>query len=284
MYFYGCTAGFVYQASLRTTLVESLGVSFGSARHGSGGAGRRRRQRAPAFLLPGGPRPRSTSPRTSGRTAEPAALVKRVPKERRSDRESDALDLRGCWRALPDQLGTDPNCLIPDEGHLRPRHARAPPDPGTRRHTPRARRSHGAGLYFERRHVCRAIAESLVDGALLKSNEAATDLTLRRLKASPSSGRGPLARRWRSPQTGRTACWWAEAAALVHAPSQGVPRLILRRSALVLETPGGTHIDQGLPQVRRMTSVASVKDDRLMEELRMFLKVLGSVTWEGPLA
>ena len=35
LYFHARTAGFVYQASLRASLVESLGVSFGPVRHGA---------------------------------------------------------------------------------------------------------------------------------------------------------------------------------------------------------------------------------------------------------
>jgi conjugative relaxase-like TrwC/TraI family protein len=185
MYFHARTAGFVYQASLRAALVESLGLSFGPVRNGAAElAGiepsmlrrfsSRRAEIEEYLAVYGG---------TSGRSAELAALVTRAPKDRGVDQDSEALDLRARWRLLAAEYGVDPDDLVPDHG--RPRRVAL----GRRQKQELADMLLGPeGLTaqdstFERRDVVRAIAERLIDGARLDVVEAVADLTLGRTEA-----------------------------------------------------------------------------------------------------
>jgi conjugative relaxase-like TrwC/TraI family protein len=83
LYAHARTAGFVYQASLRAGLVESLGVTFGSVHRGAAEIegvdasvlrrfSTRRAEIEECLFLHEGP--------SSGRTAELAALATRTPK------------------------------------------------------------------------------------------------------------------------------------------------------------------------------------------------------------
>ena len=75
----------------------------------------------------------------------------------------------------------------------------------------------------------------------------------------------------------------AEVAAPVNRSGRGTPHLILRRSTRVREILGGTCIDKGSPQARRMTSVVSVKHVhvQMMGELSVFFSMPSGVTREG---
>lgn len=185
LYFHARTAGFVYQASLRAALVESLGLSFGPVRNGAAElAGidasvlRRfssRRAEIEEYLALYGGR--------SGRSAELAALVTRAPKVRGHDPDSDALNLRDRWRLLAAEYGVEPDGLVPDRG--RPRRVTLGRS-DTRELAATLLGPKGLTAQdstFERRDVVRAIAESLVDGASLDAIESAADFTLRRPEA-----------------------------------------------------------------------------------------------------
>ena len=181
-YFHARTAGFVYQASLRAGLVESLGVRFGPVRRGTAElAGldatvlRRfstRRAEIMEYLAAYG--------RTSGRSAELAALATRSPKGHGPEVGPDTPDLRSEWRRLAHEHGMDPARLFDDLG---------------RPHTVTLGRSAVAELAttllgpegltaqdstFERRDVVRAVAEGSPDGAHLDTIEAAVDHALTR--------------------------------------------------------------------------------------------------------
>jgi conjugative relaxase-like TrwC/TraI family protein len=194
LYFHARTAGFVYQASLRASLVESLGVSFGPVRHGAADlAGmdnkvlRRfstRRVEIEAYLSEYGG--------SSKRSAELAALATRAPKATRSDPAPDAVELRAQWRQLATELGIDPDHLFAGFGPPR-EVALGPADSRELA----ALLLGPAGLTaqdsnFERRDVVRAVAERALNGAHLDAIEAAVDLTLSQPEAVPLQrmGRG----------------------------------------------------------------------------------------------
>ena len=180
LYFHARTAGFVYQASLRAGLVESLGVSFGPVRQGAAelagidaGVLRRfstRRSEIEQYLATYGGR--------SGRSAELAALATRAPKVRGRGTGPDAPDLRSEWQRLAREHDVDPARLFDDLG--RPH----PVTLGRRAVAELASTLLGpAGLtvqdsIFERRDVVRALAEQLPDGAHLDAIEAAVEHTL----------------------------------------------------------------------------------------------------------
>jgi conjugative relaxase-like TrwC/TraI family protein len=180
LYFHARTAGFVYQASLRAGLVESLGVSFGPVRNGAADlAGidatvlRRfssRRVEIEAYLSEFGG--------TSKRSAELAALATRAPKTARTDPAPDATELRAQGRQLATEHGIEPDHLFPAFGPPR----KVPL--GTAETRELASLLLGpAGLTaqdssFERRDVVRAVAERVLDGAHLEGIEAATDFTM----------------------------------------------------------------------------------------------------------
>ena len=161
LYFHARTAGFVYQASLRASLVESLGVSFGPVRHGAADlAGidatvlRRfstRRVEIETYLSEFGG--------TSKRSAELAALATRAPKATRTDAAPDAVELRAQWHHLATEHGIDPDHLFPAFGP--PRKVALGP---AETEELAAQLLGPAGLTaqdsnFERRDVVRAVAE-----------------------------------------------------------------------------------------------------------------------------
>jgi conjugative relaxase-like TrwC/TraI family protein len=194
MYFQARTAGFVYQAALRASLVETLGVAFGPVRRGAAeldgidaGVLRRfssRRAEIEEYLADFGGR--------SGRTAELAALATRAPKSAsRTDPAMD-VDLRTQWQHLAIEHGVDPDCLFPTFG---PPREVALDDGTTRTLAESLLGSEGLTAQdstFQRRDVVRAIAESLGDGAHLEAIEAAADFALARSEAVvlPVVGRG----------------------------------------------------------------------------------------------
>jgi conjugative relaxase-like TrwC/TraI family protein len=180
LYFHARTAGFVYQASLRAGLVESLGVRFGPVRRGAAELDgidasvlRRfstRRSEIEEYLAAYGG--------ASGRSAELAALATRSPKMRGPGVGPGSPDLRSEWRRLAREHGVDPTRLFDDLG---------------RPHTVTIGRGavrHLANLLlgpegltaqdstFERRDVVRAVAERSVDGAHLDAIEAAVEHAL----------------------------------------------------------------------------------------------------------
>jgi conjugative relaxase-like TrwC/TraI family protein len=182
LYFHARTAGFVYQATLRAGLVESLGVSFGPVRRGAAElAGidatvlRRfstRRSEIEEYLAAYGG--------TSGRSAELAALATRVSKTRGPDAGPGSPDLRSEWRRMAREHGVDPERLFDDLGRPHAvtlgRRAIAElvgtllgPDGLTVQEST-----------FERRDVVRAVAERLPDGAHLDAIEAAVEHVLAR--------------------------------------------------------------------------------------------------------
>jgi conjugative relaxase-like TrwC/TraI family protein len=180
LYFHARTAGFVYQASLRASLVESLGVSFGPVRNGAADlAGmdatvlRRfstRRVEIENYLSEFGG--------SSKRSAELAALATRAPKTARTDPAPDAAELRAQWRQLATEHGIDLDHLFPAFGP--PRKVAL----GTAETRELAALLLGpAGLTaqdssFERRDVVRAVAERALDGAHFDAIEAAVDVTM----------------------------------------------------------------------------------------------------------
>jgi conjugative relaxase-like TrwC/TraI family protein len=194
MYFQARTAGFVYQAALRASLVETLGVTFGPVRRGAAdldgidaGLLRRfstRRAEIEEYLADFGGR--------SGRTAELAALATRSPKSASQSDPAMDVDLRTQWRHLAREHGVDPDCLFPTFG---PSREVALDDGATRTLAESLLGSEGLTAQdstFQRRDVVRAIAENLADGAHLEAIEAAADYALGRSEAVtlPAVGRG----------------------------------------------------------------------------------------------
>jgi conjugative relaxase-like TrwC/TraI family protein len=180
-YAHARTAGFVYQASLRAGLVESLGIAFGPVRRGAAEIegvdptvlrrfSTRRAEIEDYLFHHGGP--------SSGRTAELAALATRSPKPTPLGPDDQVVDLRAQWRLMATERGVDLDRLFPD---FRP--ARAV-----------SLDNHSSGLLssavlgstgltaedssFSRRDAVRAVAERLVDGAHLDAIEAVVEQTL----------------------------------------------------------------------------------------------------------
>ena len=119
LYFHARTAGFVYQASLRAGLVESLGVALRS-----GTAGRPRSTVVPVVAAPrsppAGPRSRSTSRpgRASGRTAEWPPWPPRAPKgEAAPSRMRSTFVLAGGSQAC--RCGVDPGADLAERREAR---------------------------------------------------------------------------------------------------------------------------------------------------------------------
>lgn len=182
LYFHARTAGFVYQASLRAGLVESLGVSFGPVHRGAAELGgidssvlRRfssRRSEIEEYLAAYGS--------TSRRSSELAALATRVPKERGARHVAGAPDLRSEWRRLAHEQGVDPDGLFADVG-----------PPRTVSLAPQAVAELAGALLgpdgltaedstFEPRDVVQAVAERAAEGAHLDAIEAAVERVLSR--------------------------------------------------------------------------------------------------------
>ena len=191
LYFHARTAGFVYQASLRAHLVESLGVRFGPVVRGSAelvGADptllRRfssRRAEIEEYL--------SVRGESSGRTAELAALATRAPKPS-NDAIGDAVDLRSLWRSQALAVGIDPDADVATVG--RPRAVVISEDAASRL-TERLIGVEGLTAQesvFERRDLMRAIAESMPDGAHLDALESVADRVLADPGVVELDGRG----------------------------------------------------------------------------------------------
>jgi conjugative relaxase-like TrwC/TraI family protein len=185
LYFHARTAGFVYQASLRAGLVESLGVSFGPVRQGAAelagvdaGVLRRfstRRSEIEEYLATYGGR--------SGRSAELAALATRAPKVRGPGTAAHGPDLRSEWQRLAREHGVDPARLFDDLGrpHIVTIGRRAVAELASTLLGPEGLTVHEST--FERRDVVRAVAERLPDGAHLEAIESAVEHTLGRQPA-----------------------------------------------------------------------------------------------------
>jgi len=186
LYAHAQTAGFIYQASLRAGLVESLGVAFGPVHRGAAEiAGvdpavlrrfsTRRAEIEEYLFLHGGS--------SSGRTAELAALATRTPKPSRSGPEEHVVDLRAQWRVMAIERGMDPDRLFPDFGP-----ARSVSLDGHSSVLLSTALLGATGLTaddssFSRRDAVRAVAERLVDGAHLDAINAVVGQTLARPEA-----------------------------------------------------------------------------------------------------
>ena len=190
LYFHARTAGYLYQASLRAGLVESLGVRFGPVVKGAAevagldaevlrGFSGRRSEIVEYLFARGGS--------SSRRIAELAALATRQPKES----APSSGHLRARWREKATDLGAD-------LGHLFERsrpHVVVLGERAMAALSVDLLGSHGltaCDSVFERRDVVRAIAERLGDGARLDQIEAAVDLVVgeREVVTLPMLGRG----------------------------------------------------------------------------------------------
>jgi conjugative relaxase-like TrwC/TraI family protein len=179
LYFHARTAGFVYQASLRAHLVESLGVRFSPVVRGSAeivGADatllRRfssRRAEIEEYLSDRG--------ESSRRTAELAALATRTPKPS-TDGIGAVVDLRSHWRGQALAVGIDPDAGVSTAG--RPRSVVLSEDEasGLTERLVGAEGLTARESVFERRDLVRAIAESMPDGAYLDALESVADRVL----------------------------------------------------------------------------------------------------------
>jgi Ti-type conjugative transfer relaxase TraA len=199
LYFHARTAGFVYQASLRAGLVETLGVRFGPVRRGAaeladvdlvvlGGFSNRRAEIEEYLFLRGG----TGLGDSSRRTAELAALATREPKSHAVGQEQGSVALRDRWRQQAVELGADMDSLFADLG--RPRQVTMPSAVVDQMATAlvgveglTAQES-----VFERRDVVRAVAETFGQGAHLDDVERAVDRVLAESEVVPleASGRG----------------------------------------------------------------------------------------------
>ena len=179
LYFHARTAGFVYQASLRAHLVESLGLRFGPVARGSAeliGSD-------PALLRRFSSRRAEIEEYLSGRgessrrTAEVAALATRTPKPT-GDAIGDAVDLRSLWRGQALAVGIDPDVDFATRG--RPRAVLISEDvaSGLTERLISAEGLTAQESVFERRDLIRAIAESMPDGAHLDALEGLADRVL----------------------------------------------------------------------------------------------------------
>ena len=180
LYHHAKTAGFLYQASLRSRLVDSLGVRFGPVKSGAAeldgvpttvlrAFSQRRREIETHLETQGG---------RSLRARELAALSTREPKRPGEVENGPPAGLYDRWRARSDDLGFDTEAVA----SLLGRHAGVELDTGLadalcgRLLGPEgltAQRS-----TFERRDVVRALAEACPDGARRKALEAAADRLL----------------------------------------------------------------------------------------------------------
>ena len=179
LYFHARTAGFVYQASLRASLVETLGARFGPVVRGSAeliGADptlvrhfSSRRAEIKEYLSGWGD--------SSRRTAELAALATRTPKPS-NDGLGTAVDLRSLWRSQALAAGIDAHADIATLG--RPRSV-AISEGSASSLSERLVSAEGLTIQestFERRDLIRAIAESMPDGAHLDALEGVADRVL----------------------------------------------------------------------------------------------------------
>jgi conjugative relaxase-like TrwC/TraI family protein len=200
LYFHSRTAGFLYQAALRSGLTEALGVRFGPVTNGMAEL-----EGISEVLLKAFSTRRSEIERhmashgtTSARAAEVAALITRGPKERDVDRVIEGqriegpTDLHGKWRARVSDLAIDDSGL----------------DSLLRSHVPERvdqldlavlvdELSGPTGLCasdstFERRDLVRAVAGRLVDGGSVAEIERVADHVLASPDVVPlaSVGRG----------------------------------------------------------------------------------------------
>jgi conjugative relaxase-like TrwC/TraI family protein len=194
LYFHARTAGFLYQAALRSGLTRSLGVRFGRVENGSAEV----EGISPAVLKAFSTRRAeierhmATAGTTSARGAEVAALITRSPKGLELDHGLEGpVDLHQRWRARADDLGT--------------------PNPGPigvlNVHTPErvdqldtealvAELTGPDGLCasdssFERRDVVRAVASRLIDGGSVAEVERVADLVLASPEVVPLASIGP---------------------------------------------------------------------------------------------
>jgi len=108
LYFHARTAGFLYQAALRSGLVEGLGVRFGPVVNGTAELAGISPVMLKAFSTRRAEieRHMTTAGTSSARAAEVAALITRDPKEPWiDDPGSAALSLGDRWRARAEDLG-----------------------------------------------------------------------------------------------------------------------------------------------------------------------------------
>jgi len=182
LYFHARTAGFLYQASLRMRLAQSLGVSFGVIEKGCAEVTGVNEGMLRAFSSRRAAIEEALERRglASRRAAEVAALETRPAKDCPPDRTAAGMSLHDHWRQRAADLGFDPN----DLGQLL-----GPPrwvEPATSLTGILAEQLLGAeGLTarastFERRDVVRAVAERLVDGGSVAIVEWMADAVLHR--------------------------------------------------------------------------------------------------------
>jgi conjugative relaxase-like TrwC/TraI family protein len=191
LYFHARTAGFVYQASLRANLVETLGVRFGPVVRGSAeliGADPTLLRR---FSTRGAEIEEYLSVRgqSSGRTAELAALATRAPKPS-NDAIGDAVDLRALWRGQALAVGIDPDADVATVGRPRAVVISAAAANGLIARLVSAEGLTAQESVFERRDLVRAIAESMPDGAHLDALEDMADRVLAAPGMVELDGRG----------------------------------------------------------------------------------------------
>ena len=197
LYFHSRTAGFLYQAALRSGLTEALGVRFGPVTNGMAELGGISEVLLKAFSTRRSEIERHMAARgtTSARAAEVAALMTRGPKkqELESGRGLEGpTDLHGRWRARADDLE------FPDSGLDGLLHAHVPERVDQLDLALLVGELSGPeGLCasdstFERRDLVRAVAGRLVDGGSVAEIEQVADHVLASPDVVPlaSVGRG----------------------------------------------------------------------------------------------
>jgi conjugative relaxase-like TrwC/TraI family protein len=182
LYFHARTAGFLYQASLRTRLAGSLGVSFGPVQNGYAeiegvdeqmirAFSSRREAIADALERKGF---------SSRRAAEVAALATRPSKSPAPDQMTGATSLHDRWRQSAMEWGFEPGELMRVLGQPRLTEIGAYLDDSFRVNLLGAGGLTSRFSTFERRDVVRAAAEHLVDGGTVASIEGVADSILLR--------------------------------------------------------------------------------------------------------
>jgi Ti-type conjugative transfer relaxase TraA len=192
LYFHARTAGFVYQASLRAGLVESLGVRFGPVTRGTAEiadldpallrAFSTRRAEIEEYL--------SVHGESSRKAAELAALATRSPKSLVLEPDGNALHLRDQWRQQATDLGFDPADLFNNLGPARAVEISETLSARLERNLTAPGGLTEKESTFERRDVVRAIAENLPEGSHLDQIDGLAERVLARTDVVPLPGRG----------------------------------------------------------------------------------------------
>jgi Ti-type conjugative transfer relaxase TraA len=192
LYFHARTAGFVYQASLRAGLVESLGVRFGPVSRGSAEiadldpgllrAFSTRRAEIEKYLAVHG--------ESSRKAAELAALATRSAKSLAGEPDGNAIHLRDYWRQQATELGFDPADLFNNLGPARAVELSDTLSDQLERNLIAPWGLTEKESTFERRDVVRVIAENLPEGGYLDQIDGLADRVLARADVVPLPSRG----------------------------------------------------------------------------------------------